>query len=122
MASYDKAKPLIIDPVLVYSTYLGGSGVDAASDIAVDRAGNAYVTGYTGSVDFPVTSQAFDATYNGLQGDSFSCYDYCDVFVVKLNPAGTALVYSTYLGGRRSGARHRRGWRGPRPRDGYYVR
>lgn len=102
IASYDESKPLVIDPVLVYSTYLGGSGVDAASGIAVDRAGNAYVTGYTGSVDFPVTSQAFDATYNGLQGDSFNCYDYCDAFVVKLNPAGTALVYSTYLGGRRS--------------------
>jgi hypothetical protein len=73
---------------LVYSTYLGGSGFDQAQGIAVDSAGNAYVTGETGSTDFP--------TINPLQpalGGSL------DAFVTKINPASSALVYSTYLGG-----------------------
>jgi hypothetical protein len=77
---------------LVYSTFLGGSGVDGgdiAFGIAVDGSGNAYVTGATGSTDFP-TLKPLQGTYGG--GDS-------DAFVTKLNPTGTALVYSTYLGG-----------------------
>src|SRR5713101_4760254 len=56
VASYDSAKPLIIDPVLVYSTYLGGSGIEQGQGIAVDREGNAYVTGLTHSANFPGTS------------------------------------------------------------------
>ena len=92
LAKYDTTKPLFIDP-LVYSTYLGGSGDDVGSAIAVDSANNAYVTGFTRSADFPVTSGALqtnvDCSVNG-----------CDnAFVSKINPAGTALVYSTYLGG-----------------------
>ncbi|WP_196305245.1 DUF7948 domain-containing protein [Metabacillus sediminilitoris] len=75
---------------LVYSTYLGGTGFDQATGIAVDAAGNAYVTGFTDSMDFQTTSGAFDTTYNG---------DPFDAFVTKLNPTGSALVYSTYLGG-----------------------
>ncbi|MBF0458213.1 MAG: SBBP repeat-containing protein [Nitrospirae bacterium] len=75
---------------LVYSTYLGGNGYDGGYGIAVDSSGNAYVTGYTRSTDFPVTSGAFQTTVGG---------DY-DVFVAKLNAAGTALAYSTFLGGR----------------------
>ena len=63
-----------------------------ATGIAVDAAGNAYVTGYTDSTDFPTTAGAFQTTYGGG--------DY-DAFVTKLNPTGTALVYSTYLGGTR---------------------
>ncbi len=85
----DSRLPLVIDPGLVYSTYLGGALRERAFAIAVDRDGNAYVTGRTESVDFPTTPGAFDTTQNG----SF------DVFVAKLNPAGSALVYSTYLGG-----------------------
>lgn len=93
---YDRTKPLVIDPVLVYSTFLGGSG-DAneallgsgGSAIAVDSQGNAYVTGSTISTDFPVTQGAFQATDPGGS----------PAFVSKLNAAGTALVYSTYLGG-----------------------
>jgi len=73
----------------VYSTYLGGSGADAGESIAVDTAGNAYVTGFT-SGNFPTTAGAFQTTFGG---GSF------DAFVTKLNPAGSALVYSTYLGG-----------------------
>jgi len=74
-------------PVLAYSTYLGGSGDDFGSGIAVDSAGNAYVTGETTSTDFPTGS--FQNTNAGGR----------DAFVTKLNAAGTALVYSTYLGG-----------------------
>ena len=90
LAAYDASQPLIIDPVLSYSTYLGGSGTDFTSTIAVDTSGNAYVTGRTGSTDFP-TASPFQAAFAGGTGD--------DVFVTKLNAAGSALVYSTYLGG-----------------------
>ena len=74
---------------LVYSTFLGGGNEDAGRGIAVDSSGNAYVTGYTWSADFPATPGSFDTTYNG---------DY-DAFVAKLDAAGHALVYSTFLGG-----------------------
>ena len=78
---------------LVYSTYLGGSGSDAANTIAADATGNVYVAGQTISPDFPVTPGAFQTTYAG------SAISSPNAFVTKLNPAGTALVYSTYLGG-----------------------
>jgi hypothetical protein len=74
---------------LVYSTYIGGSGYDYGYGIAVDGSGNAYVTGYTFSTDYDVTPGAFQTTKGG----------YRDVFVTKLNATGTALVYSTYIGG-----------------------
>jgi Bacterial Ig-like domain (group 3)/Beta-propeller repeat/Transmembrane protein 131-like N-terminal len=88
LAKYDVSKALYIDP-LIYSTYLGGSNYDSGRAIAVDASGNAYVTGKTSSTDFPVTSGAFQTTRSG----------YEDVFVTKFNPTGSALVYSTYLGG-----------------------
>ena len=74
---------------LVYSTYLGGSGDDFGGGIAVDTSGNAYVTGVTQSGDFPTTAGAFQTTLGGVD----------DAFVTELNPTGTGLVYSTYLGG-----------------------
>ena len=74
---------------LVYSTYLGGAMDESANAIAVDSSGNAYVTGYTISTNFP-TVNPIQAANGG--GNS-------DPFVAKLNPAGSALVYSTYLGG-----------------------
>lgn len=83
-----KMKPDATGP-LVYSTYLGGSSDDYGNRICVDNAGNAYVTGYTASNNFPATAGSFDNSFNGGS----------DVFVTKLNPAGSALVYSTYLGG-----------------------
>jgi len=90
IASYDKTRTLVIDPVLVYATYLGGTANDVGRAIALDSAGNAYVTGETTSTDFPGTgTSAIQAVHNGSY----------DVFVSKMNAAGTALVYSTYLGG-----------------------
>jgi len=76
---------------LVYSTYLGGTGADTGWSIAIDAAGNAYVTGSTSSTDFP--------TANPIQGINNSNGAGFDVFVTKLNAAGNALIYSTYLGG-----------------------
>jgi Beta-propeller repeat len=75
---------------LVYSTYLGGSGDDQAHGLAVDASGDAYITGSTGSTDFPTTPGAYQTRHSIDPGDGF---------VTKLNPAGSALVYSTYLGG-----------------------
>lgn len=87
ISKYDKTKSLVIDPVLSYSTYLGGSKTDRVGRVAVDSGGNAYVTGYTTSADFPTTENAHQPI--GSE----------DVFVAKLNASGTSLVYSTYLGG-----------------------
>jgi hypothetical protein len=75
---------------LIYSTYIGGSKVDAGYSIAVDGFGNAYVTGWTSSTNYDVTAGAFQTTYGG------GTYD---AFVTKLNSTGTAILYSTYLGG-----------------------
>ncbi len=77
-----------VGSALVYSTYLGGSTSDYGSAIAVDSSGNAYVAGYTGSSNFP-TANPLQANLRGYQ----------NAFVAKLNAAGSALVYSTYLGG-----------------------
>lgn len=82
--------------VMVYSTYLGGSGVDNGLAVAVDVAGNAHVTGGTSSPDFPLTPGAFQTTFRGGREGAFS---FGDAFVTKLNAAGTGLLYSTYLGG-----------------------
>jgi hypothetical protein len=84
---------------LVYSTYLGGNLRDSGSGIAVDSLGDAYVTGGTNSTNFPVTPGAFQTVCGG------GCL-YSNAFVTKLNPSGTALEYSTYLGGDVSGAGH----------------
>jgi hypothetical protein len=96
VGQYDMARTLVIDPVVSYATYLGGNNVEQGTAIAVDSAGNAYVTGYTSSTDFPMVN-ALDRSL-GKRSD-------VDVFVSKLNPAGTALVWSTYIGGSASADR-----------------
>jgi hypothetical protein len=90
LGHYDRSRPIIVDPVLslTYSTYLGGSLSDQVTGIAVDSFGSAYVTGTANSIDFPLASP-LQATNHGAP----------DIFVSKLDPAGSALVYSTYLGG-----------------------
>ncbi len=93
VGAYDAARPLVIDPVLSYSTFLGGSSWENGSGIAVDpNTGDALVTGSTNSTNFP--------TANPLQGTYGGGLD--DVFVTRLNAAGSALVFSTYLGGNSS--------------------
>ena len=92
---YDQSRAITIDPVLVYSTSVGGFYNDVASGVAVDAAGNAYFTGMTTSTDFP-TVNPFQPNL-GRSGAVFGIPT--DAFVAKLNPSGTALVYSTYLGG-----------------------
>ncbi len=87
LASYDRSKPLVIDPVLSYSSYLGGNGLDQGKGVAVDGAGNIYVVGQSASADFPIQS----ASQSTSGGDT-------DAFVAKFNAAGT-LQYATYLGG-----------------------
>jgi hypothetical protein len=111
---YDRSLPLVIDPKLLFSTYIGGNiefidiveGIgDFAAGVAVDTNGNVYITGNTDSTDFPVTSGAFQEELE-LRGD-----DACliagplkcgDAFVMKLNTTGTQIVYSTYIGGHNS--------------------
>jgi hypothetical protein len=89
VGAYDPSRPLVIDAVLSYSTYLGGRSDDQAQAIAMDGSGNAYVTGWTSSNNFP-TANAFQPT---LEGSGYNA------FVTKLNATGTALVYSTYVNG-----------------------
>jgi hypothetical protein len=89
IGEYDRSRTLWIDPVLTYSTYIGGSSGDAATAIAVDGSGSAYVAGWTESLDFP--------TVGPRQGFAGSV----DAFVFKLAPGGNALLYATFLGGSR---------------------
>jgi len=85
--NHDSELPLVIDPVLSYSTFLGGSGSDNGYSIAVDESGNSYITGVTESEDFPL-----DTEYQADQPNE-------DIFVTRLNSDGTGLHYSTYVGG-----------------------
>ena len=88
VGTYDRSKPLVIDPTLVYSTYLGGTGDDLGNSIAVDSNNNIYVTGTTDSTNFPLQGAAFGANA-GL----------ADIFVTKIDAAGANVIYSTYVGG-----------------------
>lgn len=91
LGTYNHSKPLVIDPVLTYGTFLGGSLDDRGVAIAADDAGNAYIVGDTVSTNFPLVDAYQSTNHNTSNG--------WVVFVSKLNPAGTALIYSTFLGG-----------------------
>jgi Beta-propeller repeat/HYDIN/CFA65/VesB-like, Ig-like domain len=97
---YDHGRKLVIDPVLSFATYLGGSGGEIGEAIAVDSNKNVYIAGITYSMDFPVTPTAFLKTCGNTQ---FPCEAYDipreDGFVTKLSPDGSTLLYATYLGG-----------------------
>jgi hypothetical protein len=89
---YDRSRPLIIDPVMVFATYLGGTGTDAITAVTADSAGNILVTGYTTSTDFPLEKPEQSAPQ--------ACVGSCQaVFITKIDPTGKTLIYSTYLGG-----------------------
>lgn len=88
LGQYDRSKPLVIDPVLAYSTYLGGNDYDSGFGVAVDTSGNIVVAGTTASTNFS-TANPFQSQNGGST----------DVFVTKFNPSGSSLIYSTYLGG-----------------------
>ena len=88
VGAYDRSRPLVIDPVLVFSSFLGGSGQESATDVVVDPDGNIYITGMTASADFPVQG--------GVQG---ALSGSTDAFVTKVAADGTSLLFSTYLGG-----------------------
>jgi hypothetical protein len=88
IGAYDRSKPLVIDPVLTYSTYLGGTGNEVHPSVAVDSALDMYVTGATSSTDFPVTD-----------GSTFKAGATTNVFVAKFDPTGATLEFATYVGG-----------------------
>src|SRR5665213_2105049 len=94
VASYDSSRPLIIDPQLDYSTYLGGTLDDEGYGIAVDASGEAYVVGHTNSTNFPTSSLPAQST----NGSSSTGVTY-NLFVAKFNSSATGLIFSTYLGG-----------------------
>jgi Beta-propeller repeat len=94
VGSYDRSKPLIIDPVLLYAVSLGGSNGNQAIGMDVDGAGNAYATGNSCSSDFPSTAGTFGTSTTNIE------VPYCqDTFVLKLDPTASTLLYSDYIGG-----------------------
>jgi len=102
LAQYDRARTLVIDPVVVYGTYLGGLSRDLANGVAVDATGSAYVVGSTVSADFPVTPNAVQVKHGGVPNSGvtgLTGFDTFDVFVTKFSADGSKLVYSTFLGG-----------------------
>jgi Beta-propeller repeat len=99
VAAYDRTRPLIIDPVLSYSTYLGGSGFDYAYAVAVDGSGNAYLAGKADSLDFPASGGYQPSPGGGTCGSDLDIFPCFDAFLTKLAPSGSSVVYSTYLGG-----------------------
>ena len=95
VGTYDVHHPLVIDPVFVFSTYLDGTNMDEVAAVTTDSAGNIYLSGTTGSTNFPI---------QGPEQSQLGCNTgvptYCqNAFITKLDPTGKTLLYSTYLGG-----------------------
>jgi uncharacterized protein (TIGR03437 family) len=105
LGHYDHSRPLTIDPVLSFSTLLGGSGSDSARSVALDGAGNIYVAGTTGSLDFPVTANALQSVRDPMRCQGPGMNTLCPaIFVSKFTPDGSTLLFSTFLtGGGRDG-------------------
>lgn len=89
VGDYDRALALVVDPLIQYASYIGGSGLDSTAGLDVDEVGNLYVTGTTLSTDFPGASGRFSSTNAGGR----------DVFVTKIRADGSAILWSTYIGG-----------------------
>ncbi len=89
LGAYDNSKPLVIDPVISYSTYVGSTGDDAAVAVALDSAGNRYITGTVGAADFTQVAAGVKAGGGGIS----------DVFVIVVDPTGTSVLYSAFIGG-----------------------
>jgi photosystem II stability/assembly factor-like uncharacterized protein len=102
VSNYDPSLALVIDPVFIYSTSIGGSSNENGNAVATDDAGNVYITGATTSLDFP----SVNAFQSGIKLPDVGIGIPSDVFIAKLNPSGTGLLYSTYLGGSRSDLGH----------------
>jgi hypothetical protein len=98
VAKYDQSLPLVIDPILTYSTFLGGTGDETGFGIAVDASGDAFIGGFTSSADFPVTSATAFQSDNTLSTLPGGCG-----FVTEIDPAGAHQLYSTYLCGATAG-------------------
>jgi uncharacterized protein (TIGR03437 family) len=98
LGAYDRSRTLTIDPTLSYASYLGGNNNDGISAVKVDAAGSMYIAGYTASANFKTTAGAVQGTSQGRTANG-QYFGFGDAFVAKLNPAGTALLYCTYLGG-----------------------
>lgn len=94
LGEYDTSLPLVIDPVVSFATFFGGTGFDEAAEVALDPDGNIYLAGTSYSTDLPTTLGVVQPSYNsgGLPGD---------VFVAKLDPTASTVLYTTYLGGSR---------------------
>jgi streptogramin lyase len=93
LGEYDRSNRLVIDPVISYSSYLGGLDEDLGHDVAVDADGNAYIVGSTGSVDFPVKNAVQSSNHGSCECGAG------DAFIAKMNASGSALEWATYLGG-----------------------
>jgi Beta-propeller repeat len=89
VSAYDRTLPLVIDPVISYATYMGGTGLGAVTGVALDSSGNLYAAGWTEALNFPILLAEQAANAGGV-----------DAFVVKVSPSGTGVIYATYIGGR----------------------
>lgn len=91
LGAYDHSRPLVVDPAVIFSTYLGGDSDDWAAGIAVDSNGDVFVAGQTTSANFPTTPNSINPGPPSSSGES--------IFVTEMDPTGTSVLYSTYIGG-----------------------